>query len=149
MAVGEAPQDGRQHVAARRRGRAECERAALGLAQGTELLLHPFKRVEHAQRVSGDDLAGLGQTAGAAMALDELVAHRRFEGLQVLGRRGLAHAAQVGGGGDGTLALDLDEQPKTAGVKRINYAVRERHLCDSSSTSIRRTGYTVACDGTT
>jgi hypothetical protein len=107
VALGEALQDRGQHVAAGRRGGGERQRAALGVAQRAQLLLHVLQRVEHTLRVRGHDLAGLGEPAGAPVPLDEPVAHRRLEGLQVLGRRGLAHAAHVGGRGDRAAALDL------------------------------------------
>jgi hypothetical protein len=45
------------------------------------------------------------------VSLDELLADGGFEGLEVLGCRGLAHAADVGGSGDGALPADLDQQP--------------------------------------
>src|SRR5436190_18466563 len=87
-----------------------------------------------------DNFAGLGQLAGTAVALDQLLTDRRLERLHVLGGRWLTHPADLGGAGNRPLALYLDKESEPHRVQRIDYALRESHLYEPSSKSIRLGG---------
>jgi hypothetical protein len=138
MALGEALEDERQHVAARRGRRRERQLPALRVAQGAQLLLHALERVEHALGVERDDLAGLREGAPAPVTAHELLPDGGLERLEVLGRRGLAHAARLGRGRDRPAAAQLDEEPQSRRVERVNYAVGESHECEPLTGSMAR-----------
>ena len=71
----------------------------------------------------GDDLTGLGEPACPAGALDEPLADRCLERMQVLGRRRLPHPARVRCGRDRAPPAELDQQPQAQLVHRVDDAV--------------------------
>ena len=122
MALGEALQDRREDVAPGRGRRGQAQGPALSPPERLELLLHGLELVEHARRVGGDDLAGLREPAGAAPALDELLADRGLERLEVLRGGRLAHARGLGRGRDRSAPPDVDEQAEAGGIERVDYS---------------------------
>ncbi len=67
----------------------------------------------------GHDTSRLGELAAASGTAKERLSHGPVEGLQVLRRRRLADAAGLGGGGDRSVAPDLDEKPEPEGIEDL------------------------------
>ncbi len=85
------------------------DRAGFEAGEPVKLFLACLERLQGLAGVEGEELAGLGERAAAAVAFDEPLPGGAFEGAQVLARGRLADPDRPRGGRDAALAADLDQ----------------------------------------
>ena len=92
------------------------DRPRLEPGERAKLLLAGGERGERLARVGGEDPAGLGEPAPAAVALDEALPAGCLEQAKMLAGARLADPDRTGCSRDASVSLQLDEQPEASGV---------------------------------
>jgi hypothetical protein len=105
-----------QQVDARSRGGANVDRPGLEPREQAKLFLACLERLQRLTGVEGQELAGLGERATAAVALDQPLPRRALERAEVLARGRLADPDRAGGGGNAALTADFNQQAQAGGV---------------------------------
>ena len=102
--------------------------AGLQAGDRTKFLLGGAETGERLGGAGGEHVAGVGEAAAAAGALDQPLAGGRLEQSQMLACTRLVDADLGGGGGDASLPLDFDQEAHPCGVPELAQGACPSHV---------------------